>query len=633
MKRIYLFATAMLAWGGLNAQYTDFPETEAINVDRGDFAVADIDGDGDMDVLFSGAVAGGYSTIWVNDGNANFTVGTGTNDVQLGRSGNIEYGDINGDGHLDVIFAGWSDGASRGIALGDGTGNFVLADKAQYPMIESHTYNVNGKDTVVAVSKTTSCGFADFNTDGLLDYYVFADNTNDLSGEDGAWVNNNYIYYQQQDGSFVENSTAIQGSAYRFFESGATLIDFNKDGAPDIWLNTNDNTKSCAERNEAQRLCLLLMNDGFGNLVPYNLNPGIVYYKSDGTASWGDVDGDGYLDLLLNGNGWLCTGEDDDQAWDLYKNVNGTGVEVAFEFDAINTGRQQSVNNGSYMVDWDGDGVMDLITCGWENDDNITKLRLWKGDANNRMNSFTPQTFGEDVPGFSEQGLRIADLDGDGKPDLLTNGWSSLGRRATGWVKNESASAATVPGAPLTPNASVQGSDVQLTWAAPEGFNGAAGLTYNLSLYNKTTGKWMYNPMANEDGKRIVAGRMGNVFTNTEYWLFGLPAGEYEWKVQAINGQYMGGAFTAAATFTIGASGVESVSGYNPGVFVNDNTLSIVGMQGEAQTVNVYSISGALLNTAAFNDNIDLQLPQAGIYMVEVRAADGGQYITKVVVK
>ena len=143
----------------------------------------------------------------------------------------------------------------------------------------------------------------------------------------------------------------------------------------------------------------------------------------------------------------------------------------------------------------------------------------------------------------------------------------------------------------------------------------------------------MYNPMANEDGKRIVAGRMGNVFTNTEYWLFGLPAGEYEWKVQAINGQYMGGAFTAAATFTIGASGVESVSGYNPGVFVNDNTLSIVGMQGEAQTVNVYSISGALLNTAAFNDNIDLQLPQAGIYMVEVQAADGGQYITKVVVK
>ena len=126
---------------------------------------------------------------------------------------------------------------------------------------------------------------------------------------------------------------------------------------------------------------------------------------------------------------------------------------------------------------------------------------------------------------------------------------------------------------------------------------------------------------------------MGNVSTAMEYNLYNLPAGTYEWTVQAIDGSGFGGAFAATQTFTIGASGVESVSGYNPGVFVNDNTLSIVGMQGEAQTVNVYSISGALLNTAAFNDNIDLQLPQAGIYMVEVQAADGGQYITKVVVK
>ena len=125
----------------------------------------------------------------------------------------------------------------------------------------------------------------------------------------------------------------------------------------------------------------------------------------------------------------------------------------------------------------------------------------------------------------------------------------------------------------------------------------------------------------------------GSVYPNANNQEVSLPAGTYEWTVQAIDGSGFGGAFAAKQTFTIGASGVESVSGYNPAVFVNDNTLSIVGMQGEAQTVNVYSISGALLNTAAFNDNIDLQLPQAGIYMVEVQAADGGQYITKVVVK
>ena len=634
MKRIYLLvATAMLAWSA-QAQWTDLTQV-GWNPDRGDFAVADIDGDGDMDVIYSAndpdKAGVGNNAVWINNNGTLELQDASKVVVTMGRSGNIEFGDINGDGHIDLIFAGWNNGSSttnRGIALGDGTGNFVLADKADYPMTE--------------LDNVTSCGFADFNLDGLLDYYAFA---NAVDGEEGAWQNNNFIYFQQADGSFVENSTAIPGSQYKFFESGVTVIDFNADGAPDIWFNTNDNTKSCESRQEAQRLNLLFINNGDGTFREFSLNVGtdLLYYKSNGSATWADMDGDGYLDLLHNGDGFLCTGEDNDQIWRLYKNNAGQSLTMTFDFGENHPGRQNSINNGGALVDWNGDGVMDIITAGWSGDwGNTQRLDLWLGNADNRMAAFTATTFGTGVPGFSEQGIRIADINGDGKPDMLVNGYSNMttsaededdDHRQVGWIANTSSAAAPIPGAPTALATDNGVGYVGFSWAAPEGLSNAAGITYNFSLYNKTTGKWLYNPMANEDGKRIVAGRMGNVYTAKEYYLFGLPAGEYEWTVQAINGQYMGGAFAAKQTFTVGASGVESVSGYNPGVFVNDNTLSIVGMQGEAQTVNVYSISGALLNTAAFNDNIDLQLPQAGIYMVEVQAADGGQYITKVVVK
>lgn len=640
MKRIYLFAAAMLAWSGLNAQYTDLTPVDGEgvkewNVDRGDFALVDIDNDGDLDVIFSGNnpdVTGvGYTMIWTNDGNGNLTELSQLegNEIMMGRSGNIAVGDINGDGNLDLLFVGFGNGSSttqRGIALNDGTGHFTLADKAQYPMTD--------------IDPAHSCGFADFNNDGLLDYYVFANWKDDGDGDDSTWQTNNIIYYQNADGTFREDRTALALPAYKFNETGATVMDFNRDGAPDIWLNTNNQTQSCTNRQEAERLNLLLINNGFGGFTELNLNVGtdLKFYKSNGTASWGDIDGDGYPELLHNGDGYLCTGENTDRMFRLYKNNGGTGIGMAFDFGAAEVARQNSVNNGSYIVDWDGDGVMDLITAGWSETRSAQVLDWWKGDANNRTGAFTMQSFGSNIPGFSEQGLRIGDIDGDGKPDLFANGYSSQDGRRLGWIKNASASAAALPGAPLNASAEAQGTDVSFKWEAPEGFSGAAGLTYNLSLYNRTTGKWMYNPMSDDNGKRKVGGLMGNVgnpdiATNDGFWLYGLPAGEYEWKVQAINGQYMGGAFTAAATFTIGTSGVASVEDYNPAVLVKDNILSIVGMQGEAQTVNVYSISGALLNTAAFNDNIDLQLPQAGIYMVEVRAADGGQYITKVVVK
>lgn len=413
-------------------------------------------------------------------------------------------------------------------------------------------------------------------------------------------------------------------------------------GAPDLWFNTNDQTKSEAN-GESERLNVLFINDGTGMFTEFNLGSGIgtaaatglKFYKSNGTASWGDIDGDGYLDMLHNGDGKLGTGENNDQVWRLYKNGNGQSISMAFDFGMQQLGRQNSINNGSYIVDWDGDGVMDLITSGWSDGwGSIQRLDLWKGDSDNPMGGFTATTFGSGVPGFYEQGMRIADLDGDGKPDLLINGYSNTGEgRKVGWIRNTSSKAAEIPGAPQNLGIYQEDGYVELSWEVPAGWNGKPGVTYNLSLYNKTTGKWMYNPMSDENGKRKVAGRMGNVFTNKVYYLYDLPAGEYEWTVQAINGQYMGGEFAEKQTFTVGTSALGSVNAnLQPRFFVSDRNLTVKAQAGDCN-LKVYSISGALIKSLAFAGTITVELPEIGVYIAEVVNAQGIPYRSKVVIR
>ena len=641
MKKLLFFALAASCAMTVGAQnvFTELVPSAGTNADRGDFAVADIDGDGDMDIIFSATnpdQAGvEIGAVWINDGSGNFTEQQGDRVVKMGRSGNIEYGDINGDGALDLVFAGWRNGSSttqRGIALGDGKGNFTLADKAQYPFIESYTYKLDegtdaARDTVIYVDKVTSCGFGDFNLDGLLDYYLFANYTDDCDGSNDTWQTNNIIYFQNTDGSFTANTTCIPASARKFNETGASVIDFNADGYPDFWLCTND------ENSSTVRINLLYLNNGDGTFRELSIADGIVYNKSNGTASWGDVDGDGYLDLLLNGDGYLKTGENSDRMWRLYKNSNGEGISMVYDFGG-EVARQNSVNNGSYLVDWDGDGVLDLVTAGWSGTRNSQVLDWWKANDNSAMTAYTMQSFGEGALGFSEQGLRVADLDGDGKPDMLANGYSNGGGRKTGWIRNTSASAAAVPAAPTALAATVDGSRVSFTWQAPEGFASASGVTYNLSLRNTTTGKWLYNPMAKaETGWRTVAGRMGNVFTNTSYALT-LPDGEYEWTVQAINGQYMGGAFAEAKTFTVGegqGTGVDAVAALGADVLVDGRQLTVRGDASRDMTVAVYAVNGAKVQEQTFTGEAQLTLAAQGAFLVEVRAEGFTPYRTKVI--
>lgn len=623
MKRIFTFLALAVAALSLNAQFVDFN----LEIWKGIFAAADIDNDGDLDVIVSGDAPNNTEggAILINDGTGNFTVQSGERVITAGRGGNIHFGDIDGDGDLDVIFAGWglSNTVKAGIALNDGQGNFALASSELYP--------------VLAANKITSCGFADFDLNGLLDYYFF--------GNDPG---NCVIYFQQANGSFTPVADAIKATArytaeavsvgdpiaYNFVEPEVSVVDFNNDGYPDMWINAADLNAKNEEVNgeqQTQRFSYLFKNDGFGVLTQYS-GAVVPFKKANGDSSWGDINGDGYPDMLIHGDGYLNSGENTDRMWRVFQNTEGSSFTMKWEHEIA---RQGSMANGSLLVDWNNDGKLDLLGGGWNGTRQETFL--WLGD-NPANFTFTRSDLSDTYfQGASEQGLLAADLNGDNKVDLLLNGYCAapINKRAAGYMLNQSTAASVAPAAPTGLNAVIDQSEevmVTFSWSAPASETGKYGTTYNLSLKNTTTGKYLYNPMAAADGKRKVGGCMGNVFTNKYFELYNLPAGTYEWTVQALNGAYVGGAFAETKTFTIIGTSTDETPDRKLNVFSENQKLIVETSGATAGKVNVYAVSGSKMASANLSDRIEFQLPQ-GVYVVEVERDGYLNKISKVIIR
>jgi hypothetical protein len=121
---------------------------------RGSVATADFDHDGDLDLAETGNQPDGVETL-IGDGHGDFTIGPGSPiDANGNAPGGPTYvapGDVNGDGHVDLVAANSAGGAS--VLLGDGNGGFARAPAAPFP----------------TGGLTKSVALGDFDEDGFLD--------------------------------------------------------------------------------------------------------------------------------------------------------------------------------------------------------------------------------------------------------------------------------------------------------------------------------------------------------------------------------------------------------------------------------------------------------------------------------
>jgi hypothetical protein len=296
--------------------------------------------------------------------------------------------DVNGNGKPDLVVA-HSTGAVA-VLLGKYDGTFRAAQD----------YGSGEQGTSVAV--------ADVNGDGKADLVV----TN-LPGDVDVLLGNG-------DGTFQRAVIYDSGGVNT---SSVAIADVNGDGKPDLLVaNQCANVNSC---NSGDGVLAVLFGNGDGTFQ----TPGI--YDSGGaganSVAVADVNGDGNLDLVVaNQCGYPCPNQG--LVGVLFGNGDGT-------FQAARTYDSGGIYAFSVAVaDVNGDGKLDLVvanycpafgTCA---NGGAVGVLLGNGDG-----TFRPAaTYGS---GGESTGVAVADVNGDGIPDLvLSNLCSDCGTSLDGTV-------------------------------------------------------------------------------------------------------------------------------------------------------------------------------------------------------
>lgn len=192
-----------------------------------DVVFADVDGDGDQDALIAnhlGSGSGIENELLRNDGSGNFTaelLGGGSR-----QSSAIAAGDLNGDGHVDLIVTNIANQANQ-VLINDGTGSFTAQDIA----------GSNGASQDVAL--------ADVNGDGHLDAIIT--NNGHTTGEA------NQLLINDGSGSFTVSTldgglNASNAVAFGDLDGSGTAPITDQNGLPNVQpvfvrgrVSTNDN--------------------------------------------------------------------------------------------------------------------------------------------------------------------------------------------------------------------------------------------------------------------------------------------------------------------------------------------------------------------------------------------------------
>lgn len=196
--------------------------------------------------------------------------------------------------------------------------------------------------------------WGDYDGDGWLDLYV-----TDPEGPNALFRNNG-------DGTFSRSPLAGQVALPDAFSGGATFVDYDNDGWPDLYVvNWGAN--------------VLFRNEGGERFVDVTDIAGVGDAANGQSASWGDFDNDGYLDLYVAN--WSCyprcgrpsTGDSDR----LYRN-NGDGT-----FTDVTEWLNSKVLGSGFIatfVDYDNDGDLDIYLI---NDEFIHPIgnALWRNDG------------------------------------------------------------------------------------------------------------------------------------------------------------------------------------------------------------------------------------------------------------
>jgi hypothetical protein len=255
---------------------------------------------------------------------------------------------------------------------------------------------------------------ADVNHDGLDDLFVCG-----ARGQAGA------LFLQTASGHFVAADSAVFARNANSEGVDAVFFDADGDGYPDLYVVSGGNEALDGDSSLRDHFYL---NDGRGHFREcMDCVPHLLTNKSCVAAA--DINGDGYTDLFVGGLTSAGRFGVADQPCELLLN-DGHGHFTPAPGGAVDAGSARSAGGGASagsgvlplqqrgivtsaaFADLDGDGRPDLVVAG-----------EWMGVKifYNRNGVFREQ----EIAGSSGlwQTVTIADINGDGRPDILAGNW------------------------------------------------------------------------------------------------------------------------------------------------------------------------------------------------------------------
>jgi hypothetical protein len=226
-------------------------------------AWGDVDGDGDLDLAVGNY---GVNHLYRNDGRGAFTELPGVLGPAADATTSVAWGDMDGDGDLDLAVGNYEQ-ANRLYRNGGG-GTF-----AEVPGILGTT-----------AYSTTSLAWGDTDGDGDLDLAV------------GNWGQVNRLYRNDGGDTFTEVPGAMGTSAYP--TNSVAWEDMDGDGDLDLAIGAATMPDGSLMTNGGVHL---YQNDGGGTFTELPNFLGTT--DNTWSMAWGDMDGDGDLDLAVGNLG------------------------------------------------------------------------------------------------------------------------------------------------------------------------------------------------------------------------------------------------------------------------------------------------------------------------------------------